>query len=357
VSNARREGLRDALKRAFSIAEEWHADAITIGGDLYEAEHVSPDTVQFLHRLFEDAAPRRVIVAPGNHDPYTRSSPYAYVEWPSNVEVFRDPELRPVDLRDGLTLWGAGHDSAAFYTPLLEGFKLPQPGKAALLLHGTDRSLSLGKNKGAFCPFSKEEVETAGFDLALLGHIHHQRLQPAKRPLICYPGSPEPLGFDEEEGHSVLLAEWSGRSWTIEGRDISKWMCRSGKVDVSDFGSRDGVIDRIRGLWKEERSTKRCLVQIDLIGQPGRSLELDLQAIRSALVSDFEEVCLKDATTPPFDVEALKQDSTVTGAFVRRMLEELAGAERMGDEQRARVVKKALSYGLLALEQREIGAP
>jgi DNA repair exonuclease SbcCD nuclease subunit len=357
VSNARREGLRDALKLAFRMAEEWPADAITIGGDLYEANHVSPDTVQFLRELFEKAAPLRIIVAPGNHDPYTRASPYAYVDWPSNVDIFRDPKLIPIALGDGLTIWGAGHDSAEFVTPLLEGFRLPEPGPALLLLHGTDRSLSLGKNKGAYCPFSQDEVQEAGFDLALLGHIHHQRLQPVSRPFICYPGSPEPLGFDEESGHSIILAEWSGNGWKTEGRDISKWICRSEQVDISDFGSRDGVIERIRGLWKDERSAKRCLAQIDLTGQPGTSIELDLQAIRAALASDFDEVCLKDATIQPFDIEALRQDSTVTGAFVRRMLVELAQAEGGSDEQRVRVVRKALTFGLLALEQREIGIP
>jgi len=357
VSNARREGLRQALKRALTLAKEWPADALTIGGDLYEADHVSPDTVQFLRQQFEHAAPLRIFIAPGNHDPHTLSSPYAYIDWPPNVFIFREPRLTPVVLNDGLTLWGAGHDTAALTTPLLGQFRLPDPSPALLLLHGTDRSLSLGKDKRAFCPFSEDEVRAAGFGLALLGHIHHRRLQPASRPLICYPGSPEPLSFDEEEGHSILLAEWSGKDWNVKERDISQWMCRSQQVDVSDSASRDSVIDRIRGLWRDERYGKQCLARIDVVGQPVASLDLNLPAIRAALASDFDEVYLSDMTAPPFNLEALKQDVTVTGAFVRRMINEAEQAERAGNELRGRVVRKALAYGLMALDQREIGSP
>jgi DNA repair exonuclease SbcCD nuclease subunit len=45
VANARREALRSALKRALALARTQQVDAVTIGGDLYEAEHISADTI------------------------------------------------------------------------------------------------------------------------------------------------------------------------------------------------------------------------------------------------------------------------------------------------------------------------
>jgi DNA repair protein SbcD/Mre11 len=357
TSNARREGLRQTLKRALELAREWSADALTIGGDLYEAEHISPDTAQFLRQQFENAAPLRIFISPGNHDPYTRSSPYAYIDWPNNVHFFCEPQITPVALDKELVLWGAAHNTPAFTTNLLNQFRLPDSRPALLLLHGTDCFLSLGQNKGAFCPFSESEVRAAGFGLALLGHIHHQRLQPTNSPFLCYPGSPEPLGFDEEEGHSVLLVEWVGNQWRVETRDISRWVCRSAQVDVSSFKSHDAVIERIRQLWIEERQGKQCLARISLEGQPEKSLDLDLQVMRTALRSDFAEIYLHDKTVPPFDIEALKQDTTVTGAFVRRMLKEAEVADRSGDQRHHDIVGKALKYGLMALENQEIRGP
>ena len=354
VSNARREGLRQALKQAIRLAKEFNAAALTIGGDLYESDHVSRDTVSFLRQQFENVAPLKVFIAPGNHDPYTHSSPYANIDWSPNVIIFREPELKPVGLEVGLTLWGAGHDKADFTTPLLGKFRAPDRSTSLLLLHGTDRAISLGKDKHAFCPFSEDEIRKAGFSLALLGHIHHHKLQPSSKPFLCYPGSPEPLGFDEEDGHSVLLAEWLGGEWKIESRDISQWLCRTKQIDITDFSSRDVVVERLRSLWTEERKSKYCVVRIELTGQPMASLELDLSAIQMALASDFKEIYLTDSTTLPFNIDELKDDTTVLGVFVRRMLLEIKAAKQSNDQNRLRIAEKALQYGLMAFEPRGV---
>jgi DNA repair exonuclease SbcCD nuclease subunit len=357
VSNARREALRQALKQALGVARGWQADALTIGGDLYEAEHVSPDTIQFLRQQFANAAPMRIIIAPGNHDPYTRNSPYAYVDWPANVNVFREARLTSIGLAPDMDLWGAAHETAAFTSNLVAPFRLPSSTPAVLLLHGTESSLDLDIHKRAFCPFSAAEVRAAGFGLALLGHIHRGSLEPARQPLLCYPGSPEPLGLDEETGHSILLAEWSGAAWKVEVRDISTWVCRKAQIDITEYSSRDQVIETIRGLWQAERAAKQCLARVELVGRAARGLGLDLAAIQSALSGDFEEIEIRDQTQPPFDIEALQRDATIIGAFVRRMLKESEAAARSGDEHRQVVVRRALTYGLQALENGEIAPP
>lgn len=111
TAKARREGLRSTLKYALEMARARQVDAVTIGGDLYEAENISADTAQFLRQQFAAMAPLPIIIAPGNHDPYTHNSPYAYVSWSPNVEIFRAPTLTPLTLAGDLQLWGAAHDS------------------------------------------------------------------------------------------------------------------------------------------------------------------------------------------------------------------------------------------------------
>jgi DNA repair exonuclease SbcCD nuclease subunit len=70
LARRRRLDLRDALRRAGAVAEERACDAVTIGGDLYEAERSGPDTGRFLTELFASWAPMRVAIAPGNHDAF-----------------------------------------------------------------------------------------------------------------------------------------------------------------------------------------------------------------------------------------------------------------------------------------------
>ncbi len=357
VATARREGLREALKRAFDLGRSKQVDAITIGGDLFGAEDITADTVQFLRQQFERAAPMRVFIAPGNHDPYTRGSPYAYADWSDNVHIFKEPRLTPAQLADDLQIWGAAHDSPAFYQPLLTDFHLPDQKPALLLLHGTEQSITLGQDQNAFCPFNVQEVRKSGFGLALLGHVHHQRALPDVNPLIFYPGSPEPLGFDEERGHSVIVAEWNGAHWNISIEDISQWMVRAAEVDISGVDSRDQVVEWITRLWSDERLGKKLVAKVILTGQPAQSLDLDQDAIAVNLQSIFNDLVLQDRTLPPFDLNALKTELTTTGEFVRRILTEMEAAKRAEDEPKLDLLEKAMRFGLLALDSREIPNP
>ena len=94
----RREELRAALRRIVDLALELDVDALTIGGDLYEHERAGPDTANFLAGEFERLAPKRVLIAPGNHDPYIPDSLYWRLDWPC-----QRPHLREHDVGAGRT--------------------------------------------------------------------------------------------------------------------------------------------------------------------------------------------------------------------------------------------------------------
>jgi hypothetical protein len=128
-------------------------------------------------------------------------------------------------------------------------------------------------------------------------------------------------------------------------------------VDVTGLSSRDEAITQIRRLCGERFVGKRRLARISLEGQPDSSFDLDYSAIKGALKDLVEDVSILDNTVPPFDLKTLANESTIIGAFVRRMLKELEGAERQSDEWKRAVTEKALVYGLMALENREIRNP
>ena len=101
VAAARREELRDAIRRLVDVTIEVGADALTIGGDLYEHDRATLDTGNFLAQQFARLETVPVLVSPGNHDPYVPDSLYRRVDWPSNVTIFSALELRPVSLSSG----------------------------------------------------------------------------------------------------------------------------------------------------------------------------------------------------------------------------------------------------------------
>ena len=67
--SARRAALAAAFERIVDLALERNADALTIGGDLYESERAGPATARFLFAAFARFG-KPVFVAPGNHDPF-----------------------------------------------------------------------------------------------------------------------------------------------------------------------------------------------------------------------------------------------------------------------------------------------
>ena len=87
LARRRRQGLRDALRRAGGEAQRRDCQVITIGGDLYEHERAGPDTGRFLAETFAAWRPMRVVLAAGNHDALLPGSLYARTEWPDNVHL------------------------------------------------------------------------------------------------------------------------------------------------------------------------------------------------------------------------------------------------------------------------------
>ena len=64
AARRRRQGLRDALRRAGELAVAERCDAVTIGGDLYEHERSGFETGRWLAELFGSWRPLRVFMAP-----------------------------------------------------------------------------------------------------------------------------------------------------------------------------------------------------------------------------------------------------------------------------------------------------
>jgi DNA repair exonuclease SbcCD nuclease subunit len=362
-ANRRRNGLRQALQHALVLAKDRQVNAVTIGGDLYEAALVSPDTAQFLVQQFAQAAPIRIFIAPGQSDPYTGDSVYTYIDWPGNVTIFKEPKLTSVSLSDDMNLWGLGYDSAGFTHTGLTDFEVSREQKAVLLMHGEFADPRVPEPRRSGVTFEPDEVSEAGFQLVLLGGDHIQLFSPENRPVVCNPGSPEPLSFDEESGHSVVIAEWDGESWRLEAFDISQWACRSWDFDAADYPSQAKLMERIRALLDAEASkvasispgvndTSRLVGRIILRGQPQAGVTFDAQEMSDMLALTYPCVYVEDRTVLSFDLDTLEAELTIRGSFVRRIRTQLEGSAQEPGMQA--LAHRALSHGLRALEGRKV---
>jgi len=176
TAHSRRRSRRDALTRIVALAEAEGVDAILSAGDLFEQDRIGPDTVEFLRSTFE-RTDRPVYLAPGNHDWLSPRSPYALVEWSPNVHVFTEASLQPVELADGLTLWGAAHRAPANTDDLFAGFRVGRGGVNVALAHASERAALAWQESGKapHAPFDAAELPATGLVHAFLGHYHVPR--------------------------------------------------------------------------------------------------------------------------------------------------------------------------------------
>jgi DNA repair exonuclease SbcCD nuclease subunit len=345
----RREELRAALRRIVDLALELEVDALTIGGDLYEHDRAGPDTGNFLAGEFERLAPKRVLIAPGNHDPYIPDSLYWRREWPANVQIFESMTWSPVEITHGVTVWGVGHRGPAIRDNLVGALRV-EPGQTNIaLVHASDMS-AVPEGKPAHCPFTRDDIERSGIDFALLGHYHELRMRPQESPRYAYPGSPEPLDFAEAGDHHVLLLTADTSGVTCEPRKINEVVYQTGSIDVTGMSTSDTIRKAICNLAEDEAAA-RAIMRITLVGQPEPDLDLDVNALLQSTHDRFRYLDpIMDKTEPPLDFEQIEEESTTRGAFVRMVQQRMTTAS----PTEMATAQDALHHGLRAFAGQEI---
>ncbi len=311
TSAQRRANRRRALERIVELAQAEHADAITCGGDLFEHELVTPDTVEFLRRTFEGAR-RPVLLAPGNHDWYGPESPYERTAWPSNVRIFESDDPVAVELADGIRLWGIAHTGPVTPANLVGRLRTDGDDVHLLLAHASETGglAWQGEGKQAHAPFAASDLDRCGVDLALLGHYH----APRDGERFSYPGNPDPLEFGEDgERGALLVTIGPDRTIERERRRVAVSEVHDVDVDVDGARDRDEVSARlgetIRGMGGCVRATLR--------GELGADVQLDLRELETAGDGLDGLVVRAGALTYAYDLETIRTEPTVRGQFVR----------------------------------------
>jgi DNA repair exonuclease SbcCD nuclease subunit len=342
IAAARREELRDAIRRVVDVTIEVGADALTIGGDLYEHDRATLDTGNFLAQQFARLEAVPVLISPGNHDPYMPDSLYRRVDWPSNVTIFSATQLQPVRLPGGVTVWGAAHDGPEVRRNLLAGFRVSGAGPHLLLFHGSNMSGAPEKRTG-HAPFLPEDIAATGADFAMLGHYHSGRVYKSGKPLFAYPGTPEALDFSEEGEHFVLRLDIDGATVDPQPVPFGRVRYRTSRIDVTELVTSDEVRARIVEL--EAPLIQRVILE----GRLSRDVDLDTSALYNVCAERFTYLDLVDRTEPGYDLEELADESTTKGTFVRLIQERAASGE--GDRE---LLELAMRYGLQAFDGQEI---
>lgn len=195
----RRQAARELLDEAVALAQSENAAMILCTGDLFDTPAPYRDTVEAAVAAFRRAG-IPVFLTPGNHDPYTRTSPYFAADWSENVHIFTSETPETVSLPEiGCEVTGiAFRSDRPALRPLAD--IAANPDKFSVFIgHGEVAADS------DYAAYPTADIGRAGFDLVALGHIHIPETKTVGKTLVVQNGSAEGHGYDEAGEHGYTL--------------------------------------------------------------------------------------------------------------------------------------------------------
>ena len=130
----RRQEQRQLLTRLADTARQAQVDLVFLAGDLFDGQRARPETVQALYQVLEELE-AEVFLSPGNHDPYSPTSPYGKFPWPDHVHIFTQAAPARVEVPQlGAVVYGSAFTSLYRMDSPLAGFHAQEEDLAAFEL-------------------------------------------------------------------------------------------------------------------------------------------------------------------------------------------------------------------------------
>ncbi len=346
--NRRRQDLLEVFDRIINTVKKENADLLLISGDLYEHFYVKKSTINHINKRFEEINCTKVFIVPGNHDPYINNSYYKNFQWCSNVYILSEERPKVEFDSMNLCIYGLGFEDFYKETFLSDELKAVNTDKVNILLvHGT---VDMNFTKKAYNLLSSEELSKLNMDYIALGHFHNKIDDLGKKGVIYNPGSPEPLGFDEEGEHGIYIGTINKELLDLEYRNVNLKQYRTVIISIEGISSDEQAVEKIR-LCLGESPLDNILVNIVLKGHINEEYRPDASKIKKLLGEDAFYSDIEDKTLPEYNYEELKNEPGLRGLYVRKLLDRV---ERAKSEKEKYLLMKSLYYGIEAIEKGRI---
>jgi exonuclease SbcD len=268
----------------------------------------------------------------GPHGPYTQYT------WPDNVTIFESDRLGPVELADGLTVWGGAHRSGQCTARFLSQFSVDRRGVNIGLFHASEHTGTQREPDAGVCSsFGDAEVESAGLSHAFVGHFQMHHLGDHH----TYPGAPISHEFGcGPTGRAILATIEANGVGERKAVPITSPPLHDVTVDVTGVRSRDDLMSVIRDGLAGLAGVARIRLSGVLSGKVGagpENLVVSSEQLEHVVVDSAEltyELRFDDAF----------EERTVRSEFVRDVL-----TSNMSDAQKHRIIL----IGLGALKGQE----
>ncbi len=349
-SEVRKNELRGAFSSLLTYARLNDVHLILLSGDLFDSEYVTKETAALMVREFERIPNIRIVIAPGNHDPYTENGVYAKIRFPENVYVFDKETVDCFSFEiegQAVDVYGYAFTSESMKATPLAGNTVRRKGNLNLLCAHCDLTSPISP----YCPTSPRDLDTFGADYAALGHVHNaEDIQTLPGGgYYAYSGCLEGRAFDETgpKGAVVIDAEKTGERAELQIKRVrfSKRRYETKIIPVDGATTLTDILSRITAALTADSLGEDTLLRAVLRGAVDPELVIRPEAIAASLEERLFFCSVRDETSPTYGADYLERDLSVRGEFYRLLLPAL----RDGTPDERRIAAKALRYGLAAL--------
>lgn len=348
-ANIRRGELFNCLQGITERILNQDIELLIISGDFFEDKYVRGSTILAVKNLFSELYKTDVIICPGNHDPLEKNSYYRVSEWGSNVHILEDSQQVLYLEKYNTCIYNMGsRGNVREDYPIIFDKEISNERFNLLLFHGT---VDMPFEEDNYNPITSKEIFSLGVDYVALGHMHCYSYYNNETTVMINPGSPEPLGFDEEGHHGFVqgkltLSEENRKSVETEFIVSATRHYHNLEVDISEYICDVEVIDKINYDLLSKMSSAD-FYSISLKGFISKDYRLDIGNIIEGLKQNCFYIRIKNNTSVKFDYEKYLEDPGIKGEFVRRIMDM---QEQETSEVDRETLFMALQYGLQALE-------
>lgn len=330
LSEVRRLEQRNAFRKVIEYIKINNIPYLFICGDLYETEYVKQSTIEYINKMFNEIPETKIFIVPGNHDPYTKASPYMTFNFGNNVKIFKS-NLEKIECGN-VNIYGYGFEDFYMKSRQQEEIAIDKD-KINILLTHCDLD-GAGKGDTRYNPILKSKLQNLGMDYIALGHIH----KPLYTDNIVYSGSLISLGFDELGSHGMVVGEIEEESKRLELKfiPVDEKEFIEAEIDASDIFSREELIEKIN----KEKFPDDKYIKTILTGS--RKIEIDLLGLLKYLTNQ-NIIKVKDRTKLEVDLNNLSLQNNLKGIFVKRILKKIEE-----EPQNKEKLEKAIEIGLSA---------
>ncbi len=348
-ANTRRGELYNCLQGITERVIAQNIELLIISGDFFEDKYVRGSTILAVKNLFSELYKTDVIICPGNHDPIEGNSYYRASEWGSNVHILEDSQQVLYLEKYNTCIYNMGsRGNVKKDYPIIFDKEISNERFNFLLFHGT---VDIPFEEDNYNPITSKEIFSLGMDYVALGHMHCYSYNTNEKTVMINPGSPEPLGFDEEGQHGyvqgkITLSEDNCKRVETEFITSATRHYYNIEVDISECLSDIEVVEKINSDLMVKMSSAD-LYSISLKGFISKDYRLDIRNIIEALNQSCFYIRIKNNTSVKFDYDKYLEDPGIKGEFVRRIMDM---QEQETSEVGRETLFMALQYGLQALE-------